>query len=746
MKRKSLIGRQIDRVCALVESHLKYSPKKKDTMLSEADTQVELELHKFRELSLEYVTKLQEVNEKKKFELVEIILAYMYGQSTFYHNGHEVFQDHKNYLTDLQFKLQTTRERFDVTKIEAQDLKEKTKKRFAVGDLHKGAGYSRQGYLLVHDKRKSVLGPQWVKHYCSYTKENKILTMVPYTQTNTKLNANTDTIIVTSCTRRPTESSERRFLFDITGQDRSQPLTMQCLSEDDRKLWLEVMEGKEPIYMESNELKQNDGVTNLDQTGLQFILKCMEGIERRGLTDQGIYRIAGVSSKFNKLLNTGIDPKQIDRLDLTTDESPWEVKTITSAMKQYFRNLSEPVFTFKLHDDFLSTLKLETAEKKVAKLKELVNQLPNDRGNVLNRLMYHLKLVAGQSKQNLMQESNLGVVLGPTLMRSREETMAAIMSIKFQSIVIETMIKEYDQIFTDGPPQSLLSSISSNNNNNTAAPLNVPANPIAPRSPGRNSKKRAPEPPTAATKPVVKSRSEGEPVGGKPPPPERPQPYAAGRPGKISSDDQKEILKKQHSTPANNPIKPKYPPPGRPPNLGGSLKRWPHLAARPSPNGKPLIPLNGDDKIRLAETVTPFTSPPEDDSEAKSRRNSYAKAMDKIVKSVDVAESGGAPPLKSPPPISQKPKLQSIQQSSAPFANNQIPPKPGVPPPQVPKRKEWKVRALYDCIAENTSELSFNKGAIITNVKSSTEEGWLIGTLNGRSGFVPENYCEKFED
>ncbi|XP_066920280.1 rho GTPase-activating protein 26-like isoform X5 [Clytia hemisphaerica] len=693
MKRKSLIGRQIDRVCALVESHLKYSPKKKDTMLSEADTQVELELHKFRELSLEYVTKLQEVNEKKKFELVEIILAYMYGQSTFYHNGHEVFQDHKNYLTDLQFKLQTTRERFDVTKIEAQDLKEKTKKRFAVGDLHKGAGYSRQGYLLVHDKRKSVLGPQWVKHYCSYTKENKILTMVPYTQTNTKLNANTDTIIVTSCTRRPTESSERRFLFDITGQDRSQPLTMQCLSEDDRKLWLEVMEGKEPIYMESNELKQNDGVTNLDQTGLQFILKCMEGIERRGLTDQGIYRIAGVSSKFNKLLNTGIDPKQIDRLDLTTDESPWEVKTITSAMKQYFRNLSEPVFTFKLHDDFLSTLKLETAEKKVAKLKELVNQLPNDRGNVLNRLMYHLKLVAGQSKQNLMQESNLGVVLGPTLMRSREETMAAIMSIKFQSIVIETMIKEYDQIFTDGPPQSLLSSISSNNNNNTAAPLNVPANPIAPRSPGRNSKKRAPEPPTAATKPVVKSRSEGEPVGGKPPPPERPQPYAAGRPGKISSD-------------------------GRPPNLGG----------------------------RLAETVTPFTSPPEDDSEAKSRRNSYAKAMDKIVKSVDVAESGGAPPLKSPPPISQKPKLQSIQQSSAPFANNQIPPKPGVPPPQVPKRKEWKVRALYDCIAENTSELSFNKGAIITNVKSSTEEGWLIGTLNGRSGFVPENYCEKFED
>jgi len=49
------------------------------------------------------------------------------------------------------------------------------------------------------------------------------------------------------CFRRPTESSERRFLFDVTGQDRQQPLTMQCLSEEDRKHWLEVMEGREPV-------------------------------------------------------------------------------------------------------------------------------------------------------------------------------------------------------------------------------------------------------------------------------------------------------------------------------------------------------------------------------------------------------------------------------------------------------------------------------------------------------------------
>ena len=50
-----------------------------------------------------------------------------------------------------------------------------------------------------------------------------------------------------------------------------------------------------------------------------------------------------------------------------------------------------------------------------------------------------------------MQPSNLGVVWGPTLMRPREETMAAIMNLKFQGVVIETLIKEYDKVISSFP-------------------------------------------------------------------------------------------------------------------------------------------------------------------------------------------------------------------------------------------------------------------------------------------------------
>ena len=48
-----------------------------------------------------------------------------------------------------------------------------------------------------------------------------------------------------------------------------------------------------------------------------------------------------------------------------------------------------------------------------------------------------------------MAASNLGVVFGPTLMKSREESMAAIMNLKYQSVVIELLIKEFDTVSSD---------------------------------------------------------------------------------------------------------------------------------------------------------------------------------------------------------------------------------------------------------------------------------------------------------
>lgn len=54
--------------------------------------------------------------------------------------------------------------------------------------------------------------------------------------------------------------------------------------------------------------------------------------------------------------------------------------------------------------------------------------------------------VASHHQQNLMTIANLGVVFGPTLLRPQEETVAAIMDIKFQNIVVEILIEHHDRV------------------------------------------------------------------------------------------------------------------------------------------------------------------------------------------------------------------------------------------------------------------------------------------------------------
>ncbi|XP_065226196.1 intersectin-2 isoform X2 [Planococcus citri] len=57
-----------------------------------------------------------------------------------------------------------------------------------------------------------------------------------------------------------------------------------------------------------------------------------------------------------------------------------------------------------------------------------------------------------------------------------------------------------------------------------------------------------------------------------------------------------------------------------------------------------------------------------------------------------------------------------------------------------------KYRALYEFVARNADELSFQPGDIITASESqSAEPGWLAGELQGRSGWFPESYVQIFD-
>ncbi|CAF4764646.1 unnamed protein product [Pieris macdunnoughi] len=62
--------------------------------------------------------------------------------------------------------------------------------------------------------------------------------------------------------------------------------------------------------------------------------------------------------------------------------------------------------------------------------------------------------------------------------------------------------------------------------------------------------------------------------------------------------------------------------------------------------------------------------------------------------------------------------------------------------PPGPRSGASRVRTLYACLGESDGELSFEPNQIITDVVPSGEPGWLRGSLDGKSGLVPENYVE----
>ena len=62
--------------------------------------------------------------------------------------------------------------------------------------------------------------------------------------------------------------------------------------------------------------------------------------------------MVGVASKVTKLLTMGLDRRKVDKLNLD-DGLEWESKTITSGIKTFFRNLPQPIMTYKCHHHFI---------------------------------------------------------------------------------------------------------------------------------------------------------------------------------------------------------------------------------------------------------------------------------------------------------------------------------------------------------------------------------------------------------
>ncbi|CAH8556346.1 unnamed protein product [Heterobilharzia americana] len=417
----------------------KYTSIKSKEYTEDNDTKMLLERKNYISKAFEYVSNINEAHELKKSKLIQTITLIMRMLSNFYHQAFEQFKDSSHQISQILQAAQRSSENYEQISVETKTLTEKLLNTPWEQIQSTHSTDTREGYVFVATKKAVVT--VWTKNFCTYNRNSKILKLTPYTQYQDS-DSNTETLNVISCRRRSNDSIDRRWCFDIEVPKRSSPITLQAQCLDDLHEWLLVMDGKEPIYDDRRVCVQEPDTTDLNDKSYEFLRNLIQAIEKTGIQVEGIYRTCGVKSKVSGLIKQALSPSGISKQALLN----YELCVLTGALKHFIRQLETPIMTFQLHDSFMSAMKRDHAYR-LSELSALLKLLPVENQRSLDLLIGHLSRVASNSHLNHMNPSNLGIVFAPSLFRSREESVAAIMSTKFASTAVELMIINYSSLF-----------------------------------------------------------------------------------------------------------------------------------------------------------------------------------------------------------------------------------------------------------------------------------------------------------
>ncbi|CAO2612650.1 GEM-interacting protein [Lemmus lemmus] len=190
------------------------------------------------------------------------------------------------------------------------------------------------------------------------------------------------------------------------------------------------------------------------------VTRCTAEIEHRALGLQGIYRVSGSRVRVERLCQAFENGRVLVEL---SGNSPHD---ITSVLKRFLQELTDPVVPFHLYDAFISLAKTLHADpgddpgtpspspEIIHSLRTLLVQLPPSNYSTVRHLVAHLFRVAARFEENKMSANNLGIVFGPTLLRPpggprtpSVNPVACLLDSGHQAQLVEFLIVHYEQIF-----------------------------------------------------------------------------------------------------------------------------------------------------------------------------------------------------------------------------------------------------------------------------------------------------------
>ncbi|XP_060065346.1 rho GTPase-activating protein 17-like isoform X4 [Ylistrum balloti] len=225
---------------------------------------------------------------------------------------------------------------------------------------------------------------------------------------------------------------------------------METQAEYHRKA-LEIVKKMLPKMKEALECNPHKPVfgTTLDEhlrvTGRDIALPleaCVLTLLETGVEEEGLFRIAGMASRVKKL------KKSFDAGVIDMEEYSLDPHSVAGVLKQYLREMAEPLLTYQLYQEFLQAAQMPQ-DQRLQALWTSIHNLPEHNYNNFRYLIKFLALLASKSDVNKMTASNISIVIGPNLLWSEGDNGPNMLTSGTMSNLVESIISHANWFFPE---------------------------------------------------------------------------------------------------------------------------------------------------------------------------------------------------------------------------------------------------------------------------------------------------------
>lgn len=181
----------------------------------------------------------------------------------------------------------------------------------------------------------------------------------------------------------------------------------------------------------------------IQEREIAFVIEeCATFLYREALDEQGLFRLAGSTAKIRKL-TAEFDAGLVDLSEFEGD-----VHVVTGALKQYLRELPEPLMTSKLYSEWIQASTIQDNGTRLQAYWTIVEKMPSLYKANLRYLITFLGKLSENSDVNKMSASNIAIVIAPNLIWSPEDDGGVnVQHTGVQSSIVEALIQHYSWFF-----------------------------------------------------------------------------------------------------------------------------------------------------------------------------------------------------------------------------------------------------------------------------------------------------------